>query len=148
MDENRHDAADLMSRLLAIALFSLLCGCGAHLPVVPHADGDVSIRIVEGGAHTERVLKAGSVEARRLARWLDENAGGWHGYYATPPSDGIFISTRLGYLQFSRTGVIAMCKNGLCGKKVSEDFYALLRGDNGICREVWYESRICSHIRP
>lgn len=117
-----------MSRLAAAILFSLLCSCGTYLPAVPHAEGDVAIRIVEDGMYTERVLRVDSVEAQRLAKWLDDNAGGWHVYYATAPRDGIFVSTRLGGLQFTRSGVIALRREGQYAKQVSDDMYVLLRG--------------------
>ena len=116
-----------LNRFAAVTLFALLCSCSVHLPALPQAEGDVSLRIAEGSIRTERVLKAGSPEAHQFDKWLDENARGWHRYYVTTPSDGIFVSTRLGGLQFMRQSVIAVRPDGYYGKNVSEDMYVLLR---------------------
>lgn len=118
----------LSSRLAAVVLFALLCSCATRLPTVPGEEGDIAVRIVEGSFYRERVLQADSPEAQRFTKWLDENAGGWRGYYATTPSDGIFVSTRLGLLQFTRDWVIAVNKEGQYAKTMSEDIYPLLRG--------------------
>jgi hypothetical protein len=118
----------LSGRLTGLVLFALLCGCATRLPTVPHDEGDISVRIVEGSFHRQRELQAGSPEARRFDKWLEENAGGWRGYYATAPKDGIFVSTRLGLLQFSRSMVIAVNQEGQYAKAVSEDIYSFLQG--------------------
>jgi hypothetical protein len=78
------------------------------------------------------VLRAGTVEAQRLSKWLDDNGDGWRVYYATAPRDGIYIPTRLGNLQFSRNAVIAVRKEGQYVKQVSEDMYLLLHGESGV----------------
>jgi hypothetical protein len=120
-----------MKRIASIALFALLCSCSVHLRPVPYAERDFSVLVVEHGTRSQRVLQAESVEGQRLAEWLNENANGWHVYYATTPVDGIFVSTQLGSLQFTGTGVIAQRHEGQYWKAASEDIYRLLRGADG-----------------
>jgi len=82
-----------------------------------------------GSAKHERTLDPSSAEYSELSSWLRQNQSGWSRLVATPPANGLLVSSGRFHLQFTGRTALVTTSEGVFTKDVAESEYAFLLAD-------------------